>query len=311
MKISKLSQILTRPAHTRVAPSPTGHVHLGTLRTALHNWLAAKASGGAFLLRIDDTHGARNNPTHAVAFQRLLDDMGMSPDQTVWQSQRFDVHRAAAASLVGCGLAQVKDGATVLTQDIVDLTVSSFVDLASGDCRVSKQQSSLLPGAVLIRSDGTPTYMLASIVDDIDHSINLIIRGVDHLSNTPKQLAIAAGLASAGWPNAADFVSGLRLAHVGLIMIQGKTGPVKLSKRDAASSVIDLRAAGISDRAILHVAMMLGWGHPDPQFDKAYPVMSSDDMKHVFGQGALRAGNAMFQPGRLAALDRKYKARGL
>lgn len=141
-------------------------------------------------------------------------------------------------------------------------------------------------------------------MDDIDYRINLIIRGMAHLANTPKQLAIVSALAQISWPNAQAFCDAIRFAHVGLIM-----GPRKLSKRDAASSVVDQLANGAHPRALLHVAMMLGWGHPDPQFDGLYPILDWDDMTRVFPQGAGRPGNALFQPQRLAALTRKYRAR--
>lgn len=305
----KLSDLLRSPVRTRVAPSPTGHVHLGTLRTALHNALAARASGGVFLLRIDDTDQARNQDVHVQAFQSLLGSMGLSPDHVFRQSDRFDVHRAAAQTLVLAGLAHVQQGATVLGNDVISLAPNQFQDLASGLCKVSAQQASTLPGLVLVRADGTPTYLFSSVVDDIDYRLNLIIRGMDHLANTPKQLAIASALAQVSWPNAQAFCDAIRFAHVGLIMGQGPMGPRKLSKRDATSSVVDQLANGAHPRALLHVAMMLGWGHPDPQFDRLYPILDWDDMIRVFPQGALRPGNALFQPQRLAALTRKYRAR--
>lgn len=305
----KLSHVLSSPIRTRVAPSPTGHVHLGTLRTALHNVLAARASGGTFLLRIDDTDQARNQDVHVSAFRSLLDDMGLAPNLMFRQSDRFDVHRAAAGQLVAAGAARLDAGAVVLSGGCVDVMPSSFLDLAAGQCAVSSQQAALLPGLVLIRADGTPTYLFSSVVDDIDYRIDLIIRGMDHLSNTPKQLALAHLLASVGWHGAKSFIDRVHLAHVGLIMTPGKMGPVKMSKRDVASSVMDQRSSGICDPALRHVALMLGWGHPDPQFDRQYPVMSWDDMVRVFPQGALRPGSALFQAARLAALDRKYRAR--
>ena len=305
----KLSQVLSSPVRTRVAPSPTGHVHLGTFRTALHNALAARSSGGAFLLRIDDTDLARNQDVHVSAFQHLLDAMELAPDIVFRQSDRFDIHRAAAAQLVAAGAAHHQGGAIVLSGCAVDAMPHSFMDLAAGRCSVSAQQSALLPGLVLIRSDGTPTYLFSSVVDDIDYRIDLIVRGMDHLSNAPKQLALAHLLSSVGWDGAASFLDRVHHAHVGLIMAPGKMGPVKMSKRDAASSVMDLRASGICEPALRHVALMLGWGHPDPQFDRQYPVLSWDDMIRAFPQGALRPGSALFQSARLAALDRKYRAR--
>lgn len=305
----KLSDLLSSPVRTRVAPSPTGHVHLGTLRTALHNALAARASGGTFLLRIDDTDLARNQDVHVQAFQSLLDDMGLSPDLMFRQSDRFDIHRAAAQSLVQAGLAHVHQGATLLGDDVIPLAPAQFQDLAAGPCKVSSQQTGTLPGLVLVRADGTPTYLFSSVVDDVDHQIDLIIRGMDHLANTPKQLVIAAALDQAGWRGARAFCDTIRFAHVGLIMGQGPMGTRKLSKRDAGSSVMDQLANGAHPGALLHVALMLGWGHPDPQFDRHYPVLSWSDMLNVFPQGALRPGNALFQPQRLDALSRKYRAR--
>lgn len=294
------------PARTRVAPSPTGHVHLGTLRTALHNALAAKASGGTWLLRIDDTDIARNDPAHVDLIHHSLDRLGLIPDAVFHQSVRRDVHLAAANVLLDSGWAVCDGDAIRLAPTARGLAPDRFCDLASGVCAISDTLLDHTDGLVLVRSDGFPTYHLASIVDDIDHGITLILRGMDHLSNVPKQVLIARALAAADWPGAQTFCDQVMLAHVGLILKDGK----KLSKRDGASNLALYLDDGVAPAALLQWALPLGWGHPDPQFDRTWPRIGLADMPTLFAQGGLRASNCALDLGRLAAIGRKWAAAG-
>lgn len=291
------------PAVCRVAPSPTGLVHLGTLRTALHNFLAARASGGMFFLRIDDTDHARNQAGADQAFQRSLDRLGLVPAFVFHQSHRLAAHRAAAQALLDAGLAIRDQGAVRLKPGLAaDLLGPRFFDLAAGVCAVGSAQIQHADALVLMRSDGNPTYHLASIVDDIHAGATLILRGSDHLANTPKQMALAQALAKAGWPGAAAFCQSVCVAHVGLIMKKGK----KLSKRDADSDAVALLDAGIAPDALLHWSLVLGWGHPAPDFDRRHPILDLDGMVDVFPQGGLRSTNSNLQLDKLQALQRSW-----
>lgn len=300
----RLAALLASPVHCRVAPSPTGHVHLGTVRTALHNALAARASGGSFLLRIDDTDASRNDKAHVDLIHTSLDLLGLVPDRSFHQSDRLDHHHAAVHALLDAGWATHDHGAVRLTPAARPLAPDRFFDLASGVCRISPTLLDHADGLVLLRSDGSPTYHLASIVDDIDAKITLILRGMDHLANVPKQILIALALADAHYPGARDFCDQVMFAHVGLILKNGK----KLSKRDNDSNLFHYLDAGTPPDALAHWALGLGWGHPDADFDKKWPVMDRAAMPGVFAQGGLRSSNCALNQDKLASLARKYHA---
>lgn len=300
----RLTTLLASPVHCRVAPSPTGHVHLGTVRTALHNALAARASGGSFLLRIDDTDATRNNDAHVDLIHKSLDLLGLPPDRCFHQSNRCQNHHIAVQALVDDQWAVTDQNAIRLAPAARGLAPDRFFDLASGVCQISATLLDHADNLVLLRSDGSPTYHLASIVDDIDAGITLILRGMDHLSNVPKQILIALALAKVGYPGAQDFCDRIVFAHVGLILKDGK----KLSKRDNDSNLFHYLDAGTPRDALLHWALTLGWGHPDSAFDKTWPFIPRDDLPGVFGQGGLRSANCALNIDKLAALSRKYKA---
>lgn len=292
------------PARCRVAPSPTGHFHLGTARTALHNFLAAKASGGQFLLRIDDTDRTRNDDAHVTLIRQCMDALGLVPDGVFHQSDRLDRHQAAAHLLLDRGWA-VRDGDAVrLAPKARSLAPRQIFDLAAGVCPISDTFLDHADGLVLLRSDGHPTYHFASIVDDIDSQITLILRGMDHLPNVAKQVLVAQALAQAGFPGAQAFCDTVMFAHVGLIMKDGK----KLSKRDGASNLVAYLDQGTPPNAVLQWAMGLGWGHPNASFDKLYPRIDPADMPNLFAQGGLRAVNCNLNPDKLASIARKWAA---
>lgn len=291
-----------RPAVCRVAPSPTGHVHLGTVRTALHNFLAAKASGGTFFLRIDDTDQSRNDQTHVDLIHHSLATFGLCPDFLFHQSSRLSIHQQAADALLKAGLA-IPDGSAVrLKPCLSSLLPDQFFDLAAGTCPVSTTMAQQADGLVLLRSDGTPTYHFASVLDDIHAGTTLVLRGMDHLANTPKQILVAQVLSSIDWPGAVPFLSNVCFAHVGLIMKDGK----KLSKRDGDSNVMALLDAGTCPGALLQWSLMLGWGHPASDFDRQHPILSLSSMPSLFAQGGLRAINSNLQSSKLISLQRQW-----
>lgn len=302
---ARLAHLLAgRPARTRVAPSPTGFFHVGTARCALHNALAARASGGDFMLRLDDTDAARNDDEHVALIHRCLAELGLVPDRAVRQSDRRDRHAKAALAILSAGLAWRDANGSVRLADVaVDVLPGSFFDLAAGDVAVTSTSKDQCRGLTLLRPDGSATYPLASVVDDVDFGINLVLRGADHLSNTPKQLAIAMAMGAAGWAGASDYVSTCAFAHVGLITKDGK----KVSKRDGGSSLLDA-LAGASGPAVLHWALRLGWSHPDPAFDKAWPRIGLGDMPSLFAQGRLKGASCDISLPKLASLARIHAA---
>lgn len=294
-----------RPAHVRVAPSPTGFFHVGTARCALHNALAAKASGGSFMLRLDDTDAARNDDAHAALIHDCLARLGLGPDRFARQSDRGGVHAAAALAMLDAGMAwRDVDGAVRLSDLAVDALPASFFDLAAGAVAITATSRDQCRGLTLLRRDGGATYPMASVVDDVDFGINLVLRGADHLSNTPKQLAIAMALGNAGWPGAAGFAGSVAFAHVGLITKGGK----KLSKRDGGSSLADVLDTA-PPAAVLHWALRLGWSHPEAAFDRDWPTMRLADMPGLFAQGRVKGANCDISQDKLSSLARAYKAR--
>lgn len=277
---------------TRIAPSPTGMFHLGTARTAYFNWLAARASGGKFILRIDDTDTARNDP---AAIKVILDSMewlGLDHDAVYMQSQRLDLYRESADLMITAGMAeQLDDGAVVLRRP--DNLPDSFQDSLAGTIKAND-----VGALVLLRNTaagGGPTYQFASIHDDYIMGVNWIIRGHDHIQNTPKQMAI--------WQTAfaGDFP---KVSHVGLIFKDGK----KLSKRDNASSLLWYRDQGYQPDAILTFILRLGWG---PKVDdKSTKLITRDQALKLFlDGGAMRpASRVNYDAAKLGNVQKNYES---
>ncbi|HQF99213.1 MAG TPA: glutamate--tRNA ligase family protein, partial [Candidatus Aminicenantes bacterium] len=172
------------PLTVRFAPSPTGFLHLGSARTALFNWLAARSSGGRFLLRVEDTDKVRSE-------QRFLDEiledlawLGLDWDgEPMYQSRRFDLYREKAESLVASGRAY-REGEAILYRVDPGRRIA-YDDLIHGRIEVETEN---IKDQVLIKSDGSPAYNFCCVVDDSELGITHILRGDDHISNTPKQI---------------------------------------------------------------------------------------------------------------------------
>ncbi len=169
----------------RFAPSPTGYLHIGSGRTALFNWLYARHTGGEFVLRIEDTDRARSKEEFLEEILGSLKWLGMDWDGEVYfQSKRMDLYNKYAKRLLDGGFAYESEGAVHFRMPQEKLKVR---DLIHGDIEFD---TSLIKDQVLIKSDGTPTYNFAVVVDDADMKMTHIIRGDDHISNTPKQVVI-------------------------------------------------------------------------------------------------------------------------
>ena len=280
---------------TRIAPSPTGMFHLGTARTALFNWLVAKATGGRFLLRIDDTDVARNTPEARQVIDKSLDWLGLTNDRRFCQSDRLDLYRWAADHLVKEGLAFL-DGTAVRLR-LTDVPLS-WTDTIAGEVPITEHDREVIDGMVLVRSDGIPTYHFASVFDDIDCHVSWVIRGHDHISNTAKHVAIWQALASLK-PMPQPLWT-----HVGLLTLNKK----KLSKRDGAASVLSYRDQGIDPDAMLNWMLRLGWG-PTVD-DKTTALISRDRAIEMFlNGGKMRNSPANMDIQKLDSFDRKYKAK--
>lgn len=181
---------------TRIAPSPTGMFHLGTARTAYFNWLAVRASGGKFILRIDDTDVERNKDEYIQVILDSLEWLGLDYDEIYYQSKRTDIYLETAARLLQENKAfEAENGAIILKYaDTLWLNQSSFYDSIAGEIPITDtNREQIKDKLVLVRGGdkiGQPTYQFCSVVDDFNMNITQIIRGVDHIMNTPKQIAI-------------------------------------------------------------------------------------------------------------------------
>ena len=174
----------------RFAPSPTGYLHVGSARTALFNWLFARHEKGEFLLRIEDTDQARSKPEFLKEILASLQWLGLNWDGEIeYQSRRLPHYTAVADKLLAEGLAY-KDGQATIFK-VTPGQVVSFEDLVHGQVQFNTLE---IKDQVLIKSDGMPAYNFACVVDDSDFQITHVIRGDDHISNTPKQLLIYQAL---------------------------------------------------------------------------------------------------------------------
>jgi len=233
----------------RFAPSPTGNLHIGGARTALFNWLFSQSQGGKFILRIEDTDKERSKPEFVDEILYSLKWLGFNWDELYYQSKRFERYRMHADKLLKSGRAYIEKSPEGKEAVIYKIPVQkiSVDDLIRGKIEFD---SSLIKDQVLIKSDGTPTYNFACVVDDAEMEITHIIRGDDHISNTPKQILLYEALGF----NVPNF------AHLPLIM--GVDGG-RLSKRTGATAISDYRKMGYLAEALLNYLLLLSWAPGD------------------------------------------------
>ena len=233
----------------RFAPSPTGNLHIGGGRTALFNWLFAQSQNGKFVLRIEDTDKERSRKEFVDEILFSLKWLGFNWDELYYQSERFDRYREHADKLLKAGLAYIEKSPEGKEAIIFKVAAQKIKvnDLIRGEIEFD---AGLIKDQVLIKSDGTPTYNFACVVDDAEMNITHIIRGDDHISNTPKQILFYQALGFA-LPN---------FAHLPLIM--GMEGG-RLSKRTGATAISDYRKMGYLSEALLNYLLLLSWAPGD------------------------------------------------
>lgn len=274
----------TARPRVRFAPSPTGMLHIGGARTALFNWLFARRHGGTLVLRIEDTDAARDTPEAREAILGGLRWLGIDWDEgpgvggphgPYLQSARRDVYGIAVARLVGSGAAYERDGAVWLRMPQEPCEIDDAICGRIGFRREGE------PDVVLQRADGTPVFHLVNVVDDIAMGITHVIRGQDHLSNTPRHLAIYAAL-GARPP---------RFAHMPLILNADGT---KMSKRDAGAAVADYIRDGYCPSAVRNYIGLLGWSPGDGR-----EIMGIGEMVEAFDLAGVNRSNARFDRAKL------------
>jgi glutamyl-tRNA synthetase len=309
------------PVATRFAPSPTGELHIGGARTALFNWLYARRHGGKFILRIEDTDRERSTQEFVQAILDSMRWLGLTWDEgPFYQTERMNLYRREAERLLATGKAyrcictpeeldrrreemkarkekprydgrcrnlppEAAEGKPCVVRFKTPTGGQTVVrDLLRGDVTFENGE---LDDLVLLRSDGTPTYNFVVVVDDAAMGITHVLRGDDHLNNTPKQLLIYEAL---GYPPP-------RFGHFPLI--HGMEGG-KMSKRDAETSVMKYRDMGYLPEAVVNYLARLGWGHGDQE------IFSLEQLQELFSLEHVNLSPSRFDINKLLHLNAHY-----
>src|SRR4051794_37787597 len=305
------AKLASRPMRARFAPSPTGALHIGSARTALFNWLAARHEGGTFVLRIEDTDRERSTKENVEQILEALDWLGLDYDEgPIFQSERESRHREVIGQLLAGGHAyrstatgedvrayKVAHGADrgfrgepedegAVRLRVPEGGATVVRDLIRGETRFDHAH---MDDPVIARADGSPLYNLAVAVDDLDAQITHVVRGDDHYSNTPKQLLVLVAL-GAEQPI---------YAHVPLL--HGPDGK-KLSKRHGAASVQELRDAGYLPEAVRNYLALLGWG----QAGGEESFFSTEELQRSFALERVSRSPAIFDEQKLRWMNGRY-----
>jgi glutamyl-tRNA synthetase len=268
----------------RFAPSPTGQLHIGGARTALYNWLLARGSGGSLVLRIEDTDRERSTPENVDQILDALRWLELDWDAGPFsQAERRPRHEEAIQRLLDDGHAYTDEGAVRLRVEPDGETIVR--DEVRGEVRFPH---SGIKDFVVARSDGSPLYNLAVAVDDLDMGIDHVVRGEDHLSNTPRQIMVLQALGAE--PPA--------YAHLPLLL--GPDGK-KLSKRHGAASVQELREAGYLPEAVRNYIALLGWG-----LDESTTFMTTQELIENFSLERVSKSAAVFDEQKLRWMNGRY-----
>ena len=306
---------------TRFAPSPTGTLHIGGVRTALFNYVYAKKHSGKFLVRIEDTDRERSTKEYEKNILDSLNSIGLCPDETpINQSNRGDIYQAAAQKIIDSGQAYYCNCSVErLDKMRSEQQANGQKPQYDGKCRnlnLKKSSDTVLrlktpldgeivvkdhvrgdiifnntelDDLIILRSDGTPTYHLCNVVDDYEQGVTTVIRGEDHISNTPRQIHIQNAL---GYPE-------LEYAHLPLVLGADKK---RLSKRHAATSLEEYKQDGYLDSAILNTLARLGWSKGEKE------VFYLEDLIEDFEITEVQKAGAIFDVSKLDYLNAQHMA---
>jgi glutamyl-tRNA synthetase len=315
------------PIVTRFAPSPTGMLHIGGVRTALFSWLYARGKGGKFILRVEDTDLERSTPEAVTVIVEGMKWLGLAHDEgPFYQTQRFERYKAVVAEMLAAGTAyhcycskaeldamradqQARkekpryDGRcrhgrgpgpaagrnAVVRFKNPEEGATTVRDVVHGDVEIQNKE---LDDLIIARSDGTPTYNFCVVVDDADMDVTHVIRGDDHLNNTPRQLNMLLALGH----------QAPVYAHVPMIL--GPDG-AKLSKRHGAVSVLQYQEDGYLPDALLNYLVRLGWSHGDQE------IFSRSEMVEFFDIKDVNKAASAFNPAKLLWLNQQHMMRAI
>ena len=325
---------MAEEVRVRIAPSPSGNLHVGTARTALFNYLFAKKMGGKFVLRVEDTDLERSSDAYIKNIFDSLKAMGLNWDEgpdiggpyaPYTQSEKFDIYKKYAKELMDKGFAYEcfctqeeldaekqkaidekrphvysgrcrdlteeekakfrKEGRKSVIRFKMPSKVMKFKDLIKGELEFD---TSLMGDFVIMKSNGTPTYNFAVVIDDMQMAMTHIIRGEDHISNTPKQIAIYEALGA----KVPEF------AHVGMILAPDRT---KLSKRHGATAVSDFIEQGYLPEAFVNFVALLGWTPSD-----SVEIKTLDEIIADFSLESISPSNSIFEFDKLNWMNGQY-----
>ena len=284
---------------TRFAPSPTGNLHIGGARTAIFNYLAAKASGGLFRIRFDDTDQVRSKQEYKDNILKGLEWLGLSWQESFSQSSFITSYKKHAEDLIAAGLAKYdKDNCIIL--DLQKQETFSWTDKSLGEVKISEKDFDYIKNSKIIRSDGYPLYNFASIVDDILFGTDYIIRGVDHVSNTSLQAVIKNYLLKL-W----DIEDDIEFCHVGLITHNDSNK--KISKRDNLPEFfLDYYIENNYDpKAVVNSLLRLSWGPREDNKENSF--LTLEKASKIFLDGTLKSRPCKLNKERLDFYNRKLK----
>ena len=310
---------MTTKIRTRFAPSPTGYLHIGGARTALFNWLYARHNNGEFVLRIEDTDQQRSTDESTKAILDAMDWLGLNCDEgPYFQAERVDLHRQMVQKLLGEGKAYVctctpeelenkrkaamaagkkpkydgtcrdrglkKSPGSVVRFRGAETGVTIVEDLIKGNISFNNEE---LDDLIIERGDGYPTYNFAVVIDDALMNITHVIRGDDHVNNTPRQILMYQALG----------FEVPKFAHVPMILGSDKT---RLSKRHGATSVMAYKDMGYLPEALVNYLVRLGWSHGDQE------IFTMQELIDYFGLETVGKSPAVFNPEKLLWLNAHY-----
>jgi glutamyl-tRNA synthetase len=231
--------------------------------------------------------------------------LGLDYDEVVFQSDNLKVYQDIAFCLISAGYAHKTENDAVVF-DLPDNFPTYWEDTVAGKIEINERDVEVTKSMVLLKSDGFPTYNFASVVDDIVYRIDRVVRGVDHINNTSKQVILYEAICKTLKGTLHREIMLPTYTHVGLVNFKGN----KLSKRTGSKGVLDYREEGIHPEALLNLMLRMGWSPKDPQFDSKYKFVDKEMAKGmILTEGSFNASPSNFDEGKLAYYGKKYRAR--